>query len=256
MPVNITDVDAFTDPITAPAGADAANAASVVQIAQKLANRTRYLFNRIENGYFLKSIVVYTASDTWTKAADVRAVRVIVVGGGGGGGAGSAGADDASGSGGGGGGVASKFITAPGASETVTVGAGGTGGIAGGAAPAAGGDSVFGAHCTGGGGSAGLTMSATTGTSQAGGGNGGAATGGDFNVDGSPGFSGIVTGGVALAVNCGGGNIMAPHTEAATAGNGNNGKAYGAGGSGGHSAGAGGNGGDGAPGVVIVEEYV
>lgn len=47
MPVNITDVDAFTDPITAPAGADAANAASVVDVAQKLANRTRYLANLI-----------------------------------------------------------------------------------------------------------------------------------------------------------------------------------------------------------------
>lgn len=45
MPVNITDVDAFTDPITSPAGADPANAASVLQIAQKLANRTRYLYN-------------------------------------------------------------------------------------------------------------------------------------------------------------------------------------------------------------------
>lgn len=50
MPVNITDVPIFTDPITAPAGADVADAASVVSPIQKLANRTRYLFNRID-GY-------------------------------------------------------------------------------------------------------------------------------------------------------------------------------------------------------------
>lgn len=45
MPINIIDVDEFTDPITAPAGADPANAASVVDPIQKLANRTRYLKN-------------------------------------------------------------------------------------------------------------------------------------------------------------------------------------------------------------------
>lgn len=43
MPVNIVDVDAFTSPVTAPAGADVANAASVVDPVQKLANRTRNL---------------------------------------------------------------------------------------------------------------------------------------------------------------------------------------------------------------------
>lgn len=48
MPVNITDVDEFTDPITAPAGADAANAASVVAPVQKLANRTRHTKNRVD----------------------------------------------------------------------------------------------------------------------------------------------------------------------------------------------------------------
>jgi hypothetical protein len=50
MPVDITDVSIFTDPITAPAGADTADAASVVAPVQKLSNRTRYLLNRID-GY-------------------------------------------------------------------------------------------------------------------------------------------------------------------------------------------------------------
>ena len=48
MPINIIDVDEFTDPITAPAGADPANAASVVDPIQKLANRTRHIKNRLD----------------------------------------------------------------------------------------------------------------------------------------------------------------------------------------------------------------
>jgi hypothetical protein len=47
MPTTITDVNAFTDPITAPAGSDARVAASVVDPVQKLANRTRWLANLI-----------------------------------------------------------------------------------------------------------------------------------------------------------------------------------------------------------------
>jgi hypothetical protein len=47
MPVNITDVSTFTDPITAPAGADARTASSVADSIQKLANRTRYLLNQL-----------------------------------------------------------------------------------------------------------------------------------------------------------------------------------------------------------------
>lgn len=48
MPINITDVDTFTDPITAPAGADPASAASIVDVVQKLANRTRWLKNLLD----------------------------------------------------------------------------------------------------------------------------------------------------------------------------------------------------------------
>lgn len=47
MPVNITDSDAFTDPIVAPAGADPADQTYVVTIAQAAGNRTRTLANRL-----------------------------------------------------------------------------------------------------------------------------------------------------------------------------------------------------------------
>lgn len=43
MPINITDVDAFTDPATRPAGSDVRNSASVQGPFQALANRTRWL---------------------------------------------------------------------------------------------------------------------------------------------------------------------------------------------------------------------
>jgi hypothetical protein len=46
MPVNITDVDTFTDPIVAPADSDPADRTYVLTIAQGLANRTRSLVNR------------------------------------------------------------------------------------------------------------------------------------------------------------------------------------------------------------------
>jgi hypothetical protein len=42
MPQNLTDSDAFTSPVVAPADTDAANAASIVQGLQPLANRTHH----------------------------------------------------------------------------------------------------------------------------------------------------------------------------------------------------------------------
>lgn len=47
MPQNITDVDAFTSPVEAPAGADVQSSANMLALLQKYANRTRYLFNRL-----------------------------------------------------------------------------------------------------------------------------------------------------------------------------------------------------------------
>lgn len=47
MPVNVTDVDEFTDPIVGPADSDPADRTYVMTIAQGLANRTRSLLNDI-----------------------------------------------------------------------------------------------------------------------------------------------------------------------------------------------------------------
>ena len=73
----------------------------------------------------LKRITKFTASGTWTKQTDAPTVMVKVVGGGGGGGGG------AGTFGGGAGGYAEVYVSAPGATETVTVGAGGAAGGAG-----------------------------------------------------------------------------------------------------------------------------
>lgn len=48
MPVNITDVDTFTDPVQAPADADAADGTTFQLAPQGLANRTRNLKNRVD----------------------------------------------------------------------------------------------------------------------------------------------------------------------------------------------------------------
>src|SRR5688500_11642128 len=51
MPVNITDADLFTDPVTAPDDGDDANGATFQDPIQDLANRTRYLKNKVDTLY-------------------------------------------------------------------------------------------------------------------------------------------------------------------------------------------------------------
>lgn len=260
MPINIIDVDEFTDPITAPAGADPANAASVVDPIQKLANRTRHLLNRALSGYALSRVVVYEASGIWTKPDGVRAVRVIVVGGGGGGGGGPVSPAVSAGGGGGGGATAIKWIDAPLASETVIVGAGGAGGVNY-VNGANGGASSFGAHVSAGGGGGGPR--GEDGELIVSGGNGGTGATGDINIRGSDGGPGLVlgsdvrqqVGGYGGASYLAGAALHMPISNA-----GNDGKKYGGGGAGGRRyIGQGAPpawGGNGADGVVIVEEYI
>lgn len=69
MPQNVTDVDAFTDPITAPAGADVRDSASVLQIAQKLANRTRWLANMLGG---------VLGTGEWTYKGGARTRKILV----------------------------------------------------------------------------------------------------------------------------------------------------------------------------------
>lgn len=73
-------------------------------------------------------IDVYTASSTWTKPTNAKAVTVFMFGGGGGGGGGAKGVNVGSGGGGGGGGFSSAIFAATDLSSTenITVGSGGT----------------------------------------------------------------------------------------------------------------------------------
>ena len=48
MPTNIVDVSDFTDPVTAPAAADALDETEVVATAQAVANRTRFLYDTLD----------------------------------------------------------------------------------------------------------------------------------------------------------------------------------------------------------------
>lgn len=50
MPQNITDVDTWTDPVTCPANGDLVDGTAELDPAQDLANRTRFLYNRM-SGY-------------------------------------------------------------------------------------------------------------------------------------------------------------------------------------------------------------
>lgn len=139
----------------------------------------------------LLSVQVFTASGTWTKPGGCGKVIVEVVGGGQGG---------SSSTGGPAGSFAKKIVSAPGATETVTVGAG-SGYSA--SSPSAGGDSSFGSHCVAPGGGSGtlavgdIVISGGAGESVVGitigspnvlrrGGGGGGAAGGYGNRGASP----------------------------------------------------------------------
>jgi hypothetical protein len=118
----------------------------------------------------LLRITPFTSSGTWTKGADVRTVIIEAVGGGGGV------AAAANGSGGGGsGGYFKKFLSAPAASYTVTIGAGGTS------------SGTNGSSTTVGGGTATGGLAPIAGATLAAGGAGGSATGGDINMPGNGG---------------------------------------------------------------------
>jgi len=251
VPVDITDVDEFTDPITAPAGGDVRNSASVVSPVQKLSNRTRYLQNK---GYTLKSIQVFSTAGgaTWTKPAKVRAVRVTVIGGGGAGGGvpSTTGSQSASSAGGGGGGTAIAFLTSPGATESVTVGAGGAGSST---AGGNGGSSSFGAITAGGGGG-GSAGAADADFRVVSGGSGGSVSTGDIRIGGGGGCPGVTLDPSNGWGGDGGASFMGMPSRGAVSGS--QGNRYGGGGSGiRHNASdSASNGVDGGAGVVIVEE--
>jgi hypothetical protein len=165
---------------------------------------------------------VFTSPGTWTKPANLKAVKVTVVGGGGGS---TVSPNIQSTAGGGGGGSAIKYIDAPTIPGPVSVtrGAGAVG---------TGGTSSFGPFCSATGGSGG--------TSTAIAGNGGVGSSGDLNIQGGAGQPGPTgTGGVTIL----GASPTGPNGTAGLYGGGGPGRA-------GSSADT-----TGANGVIVVEEF-
>ena len=223
---------------------------------------------------FTQSVVqVFTSTGTYTPTTGMKYAMIEVVGGGGGGGGttGGAGASSA-GSGGGGGGYARKLATAAqvGASGTVTVNSGGTAGTSGGGTGGTGGTcsialagtGTITISSTGGAGGAGDTSNNTTRPCAGGsGGGGGVGSGGDFNVNGAPGITGIGFGAAALGLSGNGGSSAlgggGPGFTSGAAGSaGNTGGNYGGGGSGSTSSSTTAAGGAGAKGIIIVTELI
>jgi hypothetical protein len=213
-------------------------------------------------GKTFASMQVFTSSGTWTKPAGVTAVYVTVTGGGGGAGAGEANYNSLSG--GGAGGTAIKWITNPGASESVTVGPGGSGSPdnqsgTDSSGQTAGGTSSFGSHCSATGGYFGRNNASAQalGDSERGNGSGGDINlfggdsdryqGGDVSTD----YSGGSMGGASYW----GGGAMPGNTDGTTSGR--PGRVYGAGG--GSGDGTTGStfkgGGPGKSGICVVWEY-
>ncbi len=213
------------------------------------------------DSYTLKSTQVFTASDTWTRPDGIRAVKVTVVGGGGGGGGSwntGSGSEGTSRGGGGGGGGAVKWITSPGATETVTVGAGGSGTLSGTAGD--GGTTSFGSHVSATGGKGTSSAAPVSARTLAAGGAGGAGASGDVNLTGGQGGAGFVTAAAdPLPTGHGGASALGNGgvcTALGSTASGSDGSGYGGGGAGAVTVGGVGlAGADGSPGIVIVEEY-
>lgn len=196
----------------------------------------------------LLRITTFTSSGTWTKGVGCNQVVCIVVGGGGNGGNGGTPgtALGYSGGGGGGGGLSLRFVSAPGATETVTVGN-------------AGGSSSFGSWASATGGGNGTNNAGSTSTNYAGGA-GGTGSSGDINITGRAGKAGFNSANLtSVALSAGGEGGDSPMGFGLGApspginANGAAGGLYGGGGSGAN--GGGHTGGAGANGVVIVYEY-
>lgn len=224
--------------------------------------------------YTLRNVITYTSgSGTYTTGTDVRMIIVECVGGGGGGGGAASGAINqaAIGRPGGAGGYVWKMITSPSASYSYAVGAKGTGGAAGNNDGTSGGDTSFGTSFllakggTFGGGSA---SSSVTQPIFANVGTGGSATGGDLNVTGGDGQTGIraqsnvgfsAAGGASVFSSGGAGVGSArPGNAPGVAAPGYGGGGSGAYSAGGDTSGTGGNakGGDGSAGFIRIWEFI
>jgi hypothetical protein len=213
-----------------------------------------------DSGYYYKQTLYYTSSGTFSKSTYpwLRAIKVRMVGGGGGGSdAQTTGGSQVSiGGAGGGGGYCEKFytdISSLSASVTVTVGNGGT--------PTNSGASSTFIGMTAGGGAPGQAMGAgTIAFYYSNPGSGGAASGGDLNINGGSGISGNAWAYDRIQNSVGGSTLLSginAQSVATTKQNGANGSSYGGGGNGAtnsqnQTATAGGTG---AAGIVILELF-
>jgi hypothetical protein len=203
------------------------------------------------NAAFRPQRQIFTASGSFTVPVGVTRVKVSCWGGGGGGGGAST---NGAGTGGSAGGFTTKVVTGltPGATVTVTIGAGGAGGTSGGGNGGNGGTTSFGAHCSATGGSGNLGGPGTVPSAPAGA--AGAGAGGDLNLSGQPPSLGVVIGsqyfgGQGGAAPFGGGSTH----SLGTGGNANPGNFPGGGGAAAASNSGSFSGGAGAAGLVIVE---
>ncbi len=198
----------------------------------------------------------------WAKAVRVRAQA----GGGGGGGTEATGSgEQAAGGGGGAGGYSEKriLISALSSSETVTVGAAGAGAASGNNAGGNGGNSSFGSHAQGSTGTGGSGAAANTPANMfASPGQGGGASGGDVNIPGGWGTTGVpMVNAVGRIVSSIGGDSQLGRGgfESYASGvlNGDAGTGFGSGGAGAcaDQSEAAGAGGAGTAGIVIVEIF-
>jgi len=206
----------------------------------------------------ISNVVVQTftsgAGATYTPTTGARKTLWIVVGGGGGaggtgGGTTITGVDEMSG-GGGGGGCVIKLAAS--ASTTYTVGAASAAGGAGNSS------TVTSPALTAGGGGVGTAVATVTSGTQAAGGTGGTASGGDLNIPGEPGMRGISYGSVDGCGGAGGDSVFGKGAaQSGSAAAGTNGGAYGGGGGGAHTAdGTDRAVGAGAAGVIYVIEFL
>lgn len=220
-------------------------------------------------------LVITTAASPFTFDktnfdGNLSEVEVWSVGGGGAGGSCQAtgGTESSAGGGGGGGGVAYKKFSANELPDTctVTIGAGGTAGAAGNNDGNDGGNTTFaGTGITtvqGSGGVGGNGSAANTGPERNVGGAGGSSSGGDYNLAGSAGQTGVVTrgdggqGDPTPAVGGASAGFGGGGSPSAASGNGGTGRLYGGGGAGGwnaNSQASGRTGGAGAAGVCIIK---
>lgn len=226
------------------------------------------VYNALE-GLFITSVSsqVITASQTYTPASNVNAIKVTLIGGGGGAGGtnGQGSGTCALGGSGGGGGSSVILIANLESSYSIVIGAGGAGGAAGANDGLTGGTSTFigddtastSLSCSGGLGGSGGTGS--SGTFSAQGGTGGAASGGDLNITGGDASHAFGVEGDRASHPASGGSILGmPQRPSVSSDNpGINAPLYGAGGSGAVSFNVTTNnaGGDGSQGVCIIEEY-